>query len=221
MSAGLGGRPAPRTDRRAMSSCIVPWRRGSVTIGFPHAEGGEPRSLWSFPTGIRRATAATVATRPAGGSLTATRSSGGPSPRRSEVGYSMPGHVPGQEHAVGKRRGLHQVQVHPVVHGREEGRAAAHQDRVSDDREDADVLPVTESISRISVFARIGLLVRSERPALRECWSAMSRSHVWSVWLPFRVAHECVVLAMGRIDGRSRCDGDGEPNRLRCPPDAG
>src|SRR3977135_807422 len=30
----------------------------------------------------------------------------GPSPRRSEVGYSAPGLVPGQEHAVGKRPGL-------------------------------------------------------------------------------------------------------------------
>src|SRR5688572_24047328 len=53
--------------------------------------------------------------------LTATRSLGGPSPRLSEVGYSPPGLVPGQEHAVGKRPGLHQVQVHPaVVQGREE-----------------------------------------------------------------------------------------------------
>src|SRR6202022_1324119 len=66
--------------------------------------------------------------------LTATGSLGGPSPRRSEVGYSAPGLVPGQEHAVGKRPGLHQVQVHPVVQGREERRAAAHQDRVGDDR---------------------------------------------------------------------------------------
>src|SRR3954451_1020358 len=66
--------------------------------------------------------------------LTATRSLGGPSPRRSEVGYSPPGLVPGQEHAVGKRPGLHQVQVHPLVHGSEERRAAAHQDRVGDDR---------------------------------------------------------------------------------------
>src|SRR5256884_9236572 len=56
------------------------------------------------------------------------------SPRRSEVGYSAPGLVPGQEHAVGKRPGLHQVQVHPVVQGREERRAAAHQDRVGEDR---------------------------------------------------------------------------------------
>src|SRR5207248_11342946 len=64
----------------------------------------------------------------------ATGSLGGPSPRRSEVGYSAPGLVPGQEHAVGKRPGLHQVQVHPVVQGREERRAAAHQDRVGDDR---------------------------------------------------------------------------------------
>jgi hypothetical protein len=37
--------------------------------------------------------------------------------RRSEVGYSAPGLVPGQEHAAGKRPGLHQVQVHPVVRG--------------------------------------------------------------------------------------------------------
>src|SRR6266581_4661355 len=66
--------------------------------------------------------------------LTATGSLGGPSPRRSEVGYSAPGLVPGQEHAVGKRPGLHQVQVHPVVQGREKRRAAAHQDRVGDDR---------------------------------------------------------------------------------------
>src|SRR5207247_4382165 len=50
------------------------------------------------------------------------------------VGYSAPGLVPGQEHAVGKRPGLHQVQVDPVVQGREERRAAAHQDRVGDDR---------------------------------------------------------------------------------------
>src|SRR5207253_3060565 len=35
--------------------------------------------------------------------LTATASLGGPSPRRSEVGYSAPGLVPGQEHPVGKR----------------------------------------------------------------------------------------------------------------------
>src|SRR5207302_841372 len=54
--------------------------------------------------------------------------------RRSQVGYSAPRLVPGQEHAVGKRPGLHQVQVHPVVQGREERRAAAYQDRVGDDR---------------------------------------------------------------------------------------
>ena len=52
---------------------------------------------------------------PVGDPLTATGSLGGPSPRRSEVGNSAPGLVPGQEHAVGKRPGLHQVQVHPVV----------------------------------------------------------------------------------------------------------
>jgi hypothetical protein len=39
-----------------------------------------------------------------------------------------------QEHAVGKGPGLHQGQVHPVVQGREERCAAAHQDRVGDDR---------------------------------------------------------------------------------------
>src|SRR4051812_45590123 len=53
-------------------------------------------------------------------------------PGRSEVGYSAPGLVPGQDHAVGKRPGLHQGQVHPVVQGREERRAAAHQDRCGD-----------------------------------------------------------------------------------------
>src|SRR5262249_1770351 len=68
-----------------------------------------------------------------GAPLTATGSFGGPSPRRSEVGHSAPGLVPGQEHAVGKRPGLHQVQVHPVVQGREERRPAAHQDRMGDD----------------------------------------------------------------------------------------
>src|SRR6185295_15162810 len=52
----------------------------------------------------------------------------------AEVGSLAPGLVPGQEYAVGKRAGLDQVQVHPVVQGREERRAAAHQNRVGDDR---------------------------------------------------------------------------------------
>ena len=79
---------------------------------------------------IHRTTATNSETPPNGHGIPL----GGPSPRRSEVGYSAPGLVPGQEHAVGKRPGLHQVQVHPVVQGREERRAAAHQDRVGDDR---------------------------------------------------------------------------------------
>src|ERR1041384_5111675 len=33
-------------------------------------------------------------------------------------GSSAPGLVPGQDHAVGKRPGLHQAQVHPVVQRR-------------------------------------------------------------------------------------------------------
>jgi peptidyl-prolyl cis-trans isomerase A (cyclophilin A) len=46
--------------------------------------------------------------------------------RPAEDGCSVPGLIPGQEHPVGKRPGLHQVQVHPVVQGREERRAVLH-----------------------------------------------------------------------------------------------
>src|SRR3954469_10611276 len=52
--------------------------------------------------------------------------------RRSDVGGSALGLIPRQDHAAGKRPGLHQVQVHPVVQGRKERRAAAHQDRCGD-----------------------------------------------------------------------------------------
>jgi hypothetical protein len=69
---------------------------------------------------------------PGAESPTATRSLGGPARADPRGGYSAPGLIPGQDHAVGKRLGLHQVQVHPVVQRREERRAAAHQDRCAD-----------------------------------------------------------------------------------------
>src|SRR3954453_8045794 len=63
--------------------------------------------------------------------LTATRSLGGPSPRRSEVGYSAPGLVPGQEYAVENVRVSTRFRFTQLSRAVKR-RAAAHHDRVGE-----------------------------------------------------------------------------------------
>ena len=57
-----------------------------------------------------------------------------PWPRGVEKARLAPRLVPGQNHPAGKRPRLHQIQVHPAIQRGEERRAAAHQDRMGDDR---------------------------------------------------------------------------------------
>src|ERR687891_2993376 len=107
----------PVTAHHEPGEVPLAWQGGRELGAEPDNCVSSRTSAWPESLG----TPASVGQRawcPARDPLTATGSLGGPSPRRSEVGYSAPGLVPGQEHAVGKRPGLHQVQVHPVVQGR-------------------------------------------------------------------------------------------------------
>jgi hypothetical protein len=84
-----------------------------------------------------------------------------------------------------ERPGLHQVQVHPVVQGREERRAAAHQDRVSDDRAVASATAHPLTVGHTLVIPRRYVLSVFEVSETERANSLRTRRRPWQ-WLPKR-----------------------------------
>ncbi len=106
--------PAHDGRNGRLTDVVAPARATARHAGTPRAGGPTSgRAELSSPK-VRAAPGPRVALADR---LTAQRcpGPGRPSRRRSDVGHSGPGLVPGQDHAVGKRPGLHQGQVHPVV----------------------------------------------------------------------------------------------------------